>query len=305
MADTHDDSTGLTAFYTYLTRRADKIVPLTAREQEAERLIFKEIHNGDLELRWLDIDGRVHIGLPRGWSGWYGRYDQSADAIRELPLLPNARVLYQPQVRERQRNLDQPADSAVEPEHADLDTSAHEIFPPDSNPSAVAAASPPASASPLPPFEPAPSEPASSSYGELEANKAAEEGLTPDVLTADAPDQVSKEQERDDAVAQTKTARATKTARGVKKARIKSLLPDLDKKGRLKPLTSKGSQAPCTRKNGGRWMSRIGIHSRGLTRNTAKSISLAEGLSISACADLSKLSSANSVCADLSILRIC
>jgi hypothetical protein len=210
MADTHDDSTGWTAFYTYLTRRADKIVPLTAREQEAERLIFKEIHNGDLELRWLDIDGRVHIGLPRGWFGWYGRYDQSADAIRELPL-PNARVLYQPQVRERQRNLDQPADSAVEPEHADL--------------------SPPASASPLPPFEPAPSEPTSSSYGELEVNKAAEEGLT-----SDAPDQVCrKEQERDDAIAQTKTARATKPVRGVKKARIKLLLPDLDKKGRLKP----------------------------------------------------------------------
>jgi hypothetical protein len=235
MADTHDDSTGWTTFYTYLTRRADKIVPLTAREQEAERLIFKEIHNGDLELRWLDIDGRVHIGLPRGWSGWYGRYDHSADAIRELPL-PNARVLYQPQVRERQRNLDQPADNAVEPEHADLDISAHEIFPPDSNLSAVAGASPPASASPPPPFEPAPSEPASSFYGKLEANKAAEEGLTPDVLTPDAPDQVCREEhERDDAVAQTKTARATKTARGVKKARIKLLLPDLDKKGRLKP----------------------------------------------------------------------
>jgi hypothetical protein len=234
MADTHDDSTGWTAFYTYLIRRADKIVPLTAREQEAERLIFKEIHNGDLELRWLDIDGRVHIGLPRGWFGWYVRYDLSADVIRELPL-PNARVLYQPQLRERQRNLDQPADSAVKPEHADVKAGGElnsareepepvigEGSPPDDNPSAVAGVSPPTSSSLLPASESAPSGPTPTIADAAGANTgtpplAAEESLTPEVLPTDAPDQVSQKEPK------------TKTDR------VMSLLPGLDEQRRFKP----------------------------------------------------------------------
>ena len=120
MANTHDDSTGWTAFFTYLQRRADKIVPLTAREQEAERLIFKEIHNGDLELRWLDIDGHVHIGLPRDWSGWYIHYDLYADAIRESRLFLLLACFTGRKSANANAILDQPADTAVEPEHADL-----------------------------------------------------------------------------------------------------------------------------------------------------------------------------------------
>jgi len=102
MADTHDDNTDWTAFFTYVRRRADRIVPNTAREQEAERLTLEQVFKGELELQWYDVGGRVHIGLPREWSGWYTHYDISLDAIRCFPF---SRALYQPQVRERQRKL--------------------------------------------------------------------------------------------------------------------------------------------------------------------------------------------------------
>jgi hypothetical protein len=101
MADnTPDNSTKWTSFFTYWKQRAAKIVPDTDREREAKRLIFAQIYNGELELRWQDLDGRWYIGLPPHWFGWYPDYDQSANAIRESPL-PFARTLYQPHVRER------------------------------------------------------------------------------------------------------------------------------------------------------------------------------------------------------------
>jgi hypothetical protein len=111
MADTHDDNTGWTAFFTYLRWRADKIVPVTERMQEAERLIFYQIYREELELRWQDVDGREYIGLPRDWPGWFAYYDQSADAIRAR--FPYAPTLYQPQVRERRRKLVNPVDTTA------------------------------------------------------------------------------------------------------------------------------------------------------------------------------------------------
>jgi hypothetical protein len=118
MADTHNDDTGWTAFFTYLIWRADKIVPDTTRLQEAERLVFYQIYREELDLYWQDVFGREYIGLPRDWSEWYAYYDQSANAIRESGL-PFARTLYQPQVRERGRKLANPGDTtAIEPQQA-------------------------------------------------------------------------------------------------------------------------------------------------------------------------------------------
>jgi hypothetical protein len=112
MADTHDDYTDWTPFFIYVQRRADRIVPVTAREREAERLTLEQVLRRKLELRWQDIDGREYIGLPPDWSEWYAYYDQFADAIRESRL-PYARTLYQPQVRERRRKLANPVDTTA------------------------------------------------------------------------------------------------------------------------------------------------------------------------------------------------
>ena len=114
MADTPGDNTAWTAFFTYVRRRADRIVPDTAREQEVERLTLEQILKGELEFRWQDVDGREYVGLPPGFGSLFIRYDFSLNAIREFPF-PNARTLYQPQVRERQRKLNKPTDEAVAP----------------------------------------------------------------------------------------------------------------------------------------------------------------------------------------------
>jgi hypothetical protein len=111
MADTHDDNTGWTAFFTYVKRRAERIVPLTAREREAERLTLEQVLGSKLELSWRDVDGREYVGLPDGFSRWSAYYDPSADAIREFPF--GGRTLYEPRVRETRRKIDKPTDEAV------------------------------------------------------------------------------------------------------------------------------------------------------------------------------------------------
>jgi len=130
MADAPDDTTGWVPFIYYCRQRAARIVPDTAREQEAERLTLGEVLKGDLELRWQDVDGREYFELPRGWSGWDTYYDQSADAIRQSPF-PYAPALYQPQVRERRRKLANPADTtAIEPQQVTAPRSPMSVEPP-------------------------------------------------------------------------------------------------------------------------------------------------------------------------------
>jgi hypothetical protein len=114
MADIPDDNTAWNAFFTYVRRRADRIVPDTAREQEAERLTLEQIQKGELEFRWQDVDGREYVGLPPGFGSLFICYDFFLNAIRESPF-SNARTLYHPQVRERQRKLNKPTDEAVAP----------------------------------------------------------------------------------------------------------------------------------------------------------------------------------------------
>jgi hypothetical protein len=114
MADVFDDSTGWVPFFEYCRRRATRIVPDTAREQEAERLTLEEVLERKLELWWRDVDGREYVGLPLGFSRWATYYDPSADAIRKSPF--GGRALYEPRVRERQRKLDKPTDEVVAPE---------------------------------------------------------------------------------------------------------------------------------------------------------------------------------------------
>jgi len=113
MADTHDDYADWTPFFTYVKQRADRIVPVTAREREAERLTLEQVLGRELELSWRDVDGRGYVGLPVGFSRWSAYYDLSADAIREFPF--GGRALYEPRVREPRRKVDKPTDEAVAP----------------------------------------------------------------------------------------------------------------------------------------------------------------------------------------------
>jgi hypothetical protein len=113
MAEVPDGTTGWEPFLFYCRRRAERIVPVTAREQEAERLTFEEVLRRKLELSWRDVDGREYVGLPLGFSGWSAYYDSFADAIRESRF--GGRALYEPRVRERQRKLDKPTNESVAP----------------------------------------------------------------------------------------------------------------------------------------------------------------------------------------------
>jgi hypothetical protein len=118
VADTaSDDNTGWTPFLDYCIERAARIPTpdKAASFQEAQRLTLEQIYRQELELSWLDADGRKHAGLPAGWFG-FGPcgYDNYRDAIFEaLPI--SGRVLYRPQVRERRRRVDKPADEVVAP----------------------------------------------------------------------------------------------------------------------------------------------------------------------------------------------
>jgi hypothetical protein len=114
MTSTDDD--GWITFTDRCIERARRlpIVDVVARLQEAERLTLKQIYTGKpnkLEIRWLDDDGHAHIGMPTNF--WVPFYDSAADCLRER--LPGGRALYQPKVRDRQPNLDKPADEAVAP----------------------------------------------------------------------------------------------------------------------------------------------------------------------------------------------
>jgi hypothetical protein len=100
MVDVPDNSTGWIPFLHYARRLADQLIPEAA--QDAEHLVLKTIHNGDLDFRWHDANGHEHIGIPAGFNGLYFRYDYSRDALRDSPFA-YGHILYRPEVRERQR----------------------------------------------------------------------------------------------------------------------------------------------------------------------------------------------------------
>jgi hypothetical protein len=134
MADTHDDYTGWTPFFKYVQRRAARIVPVTARAGEAQRLTLDQVLRRELELSWRDVDGREYVGLPVGFSGWSAYYDLSADAIREFPF--GGRTLYEPRVREPRRKLANPVDTTA--------TDPQQVIPPPA-PSSPISVEPPTS----------------------------------------------------------------------------------------------------------------------------------------------------------------